>query len=386
VALKDGFNEKFDGNITLVEEEIPYNQLNEKMAAYVAAGDSPDISAAFTGYTLDFYTQGILAPVDEWLGQEWIDTLVPALSKEPHGDVIDGHMYMAYYSMSLLAIMARRDILSQAGIEPYSMKTFDEYVAGAAKIADETDIKSPISMTLGTPLANAETSRWIFTSHGLNNIADFRPEKKNDYLAALDAMLKMAPHVPEAAFTWDYGNADQGYAEGITAFYAIGDWYFGSIYNQAPHAVSEEFSIPIPYPGGPTFKDQSAKFNGSGWYLLSGSEHKEEAAEFLRFGSNKETLLKYSDSGSILPFKDVTVEEQLEVSKFGEEQRWYYRDWLKLVNDFTLTVDIPYVAAAETQQIWHDAVVNVMRGQLEPDEAYEQMAGRIVPLQERFSS
>jgi hypothetical protein len=45
---------------------------------------------------------------------------------------------------------------------------------------------------------------------------------------------------------------------------------------------------------------------------------------------------------------------------------------------------VPYVAAAETQQIWHETVVNLMRGRLAPEPAYAQLAQRIGPLQQRL--
>lgn len=380
--IADGFNAENQGKISVKLEQIPYNDLNAKMAAYVGAGAPPDLSHAFTGYTLDFYKQGILDPIDVALGPDWVAALLPALTQPPHGDVIDGHIYLGYDTMSLLAIMARRDILKKLSVDPYSFKTFDDYVAGAQKVSEGSEIKKPISMTLGTPLGAAETTRWVWTSNGCENIADFKPEHKDNYIAALNAVLKMAPWVPEAAFTWDYGNADQGFAEGTTAFYAIGSWYFGSIFKQSPQAVSEDRSIPIPYPGGPGLPEQSVKFNANGWYLLSGGKHKPEAAAFIKYATSKPTLLKYVNTGDLLVFKDITDDEQMSVA-MDPAQKWYLRDWAKLSHTFKLTVDIPYVAAAETQQIWQTALVNMMRGSATPEQTYDQLNGRIVPLQKK---
>src|SRR6185436_186587 len=122
----------------------------------------------------------------------------------------------------------------------------------------------------------------------------------------------------------------------------------------------------------------------NGWYLLRGSRQKEAAAEFLRFAVARESILRHVNDGSFLPFAGASVDDLVRMSQFGEAQRWYFRDWLRLLERFPVATDVPYVAAAETQQIWHETIVSVMRSRLAPESAYAQLAARIVPLQQRF--
>jgi ABC-type glycerol-3-phosphate transport system substrate-binding protein len=245
-------------------------------------------------------------------------------------------------------------------------------------------VRRPLGLVLGSALGAAETSRWIFTAHGLDHIADFRPERRGAYLSALATMARLAPLVPDAAYTWDYGQAGQAFAEGITAFYPIGTWYFATVYRQAPYAVAEARAVPIPYPGGAGGPGQSVKLNANGWYLLRGGRQKEAAAEFLRFATTRETIVRYVNDGSLLPFAGASVDDLVRMSQFGEAQRWYFRDWLRLLETFPVTADVPYVAAAETQQAWHEVIVNLMRRRLAPEPAYAQLAQRILPLQQRL--
>jgi ABC-type glycerol-3-phosphate transport system substrate-binding protein len=382
--LVEAFNARAAGRVHVRLEQVPYNQLNEKMAAYVAAGRSPDVARAFTGYTGDWQAQGLIDPVDDVLDRRWLDALWPVLRRPPHGDIIDGRLYMAYYSISLVGILARRDLLSASRIDPYGLATFDQLIAAAERLARDGPVRRPIGLTLGSALAAAETSRWIFSSYGLEHIADFSPERRQAYVSALGTMVRLAPLVPDAAYTWDYGQAGQAFAEGVTAFYPIGTWYFATVYKQAPYAVTEARVVPIPYPGGPGGPGQSVKLNANGWYLIRGGRQKAAAAEFLRFATARETIARHVDDGSFLPFAGATVDELVQMSQFGEAQRWYFRDWLRLLEAFPVTVDTPYVAVAETQQIWHETIVNLMRRRLSPEAAYAQLAQRIVPLQQRL--
>ena len=383
-ALIDAFNARAAGRIQLRLEQVPYNQLNEKMAAYAAAGRVPDLSRAFTGYTRDWQAQGLLEPVDDVLGAPWMETLWPVLRRPPHGDFIDGRLYMAYFSISLLGLLARRDLLGAARIDPYSLRTFDDLVAAGERLAREGPVRRPLGLVLGSALAAAETCRWVFTAHGLDHIADVRPERREAYLAALGTMVRLAPLVPDAAYTWDYGQAGQAFAEGVTAFYPIGTWYFATVYRQAPQAVAEARAVPIPYPGAPGGPGQSVKLNANGWYLMRGGRQKAAAAEFLRFATARETLVRHVNDGSLLPFAGTSVDDLVRMSQFGEAQRWYFRDWLRLLEGFPVTGDVPYVAAAETQQVWHETVVNLMRGRIALEPAYAQLVQRIGPLQQRL--
>lgn len=383
-ALVDAFNARSAGRMTLRLEQVPYNHLNEKLAAYIAAGRPPDVSRAFTGYTRDWHAQGLLDPVDVLLGRAWVESLWPVLQRPPHGDIIDGRLYMAYYSISLLGLLARRDLLAAARIEPYSLSTFDHLVAAAEQLARDGPVRRPLGLVLGSALAAAETSRWVFTAYGLDHIADFRPERRGAYVAALATMARLAPLVPDAAYTWDYGQAGQAFAENVIAFYPIGTWYFATVYRQAPQAVAEGRAVPIPYPGVAGGPGQSVKLNANGWYLLRGSRQKEAAAEFLRFAVARESILRHVNDGSFLPFAGASVDDLVRMSQFGEAQRWYFRDWLRLLETFPVATDVPYVAAAETQQIWHETIVGVMRRRLAPEPAYAQLAAHIVPLQQRF--
>ena len=383
-GLVDAFNARAGGRIRVRLEQVPYNQLNEKMAAYVAAGRPPDLARAFTGYTRDWKAQHLIDPVDDILDRTWLDALWPVLRRPPHGDIIDGRLYMAYYSISLLGIFARRDLLTASRIDPYGLTTFDHLIEAAERLARDSPVRRPIGLVLGSALAAAETSRWIFTAHGLEHIADFRAERREAYLSALATMVRLAPFVPDAAYTWDYGQAGQAFAEGVAAFYPIGTWYFATVYRQAPQAVAEARAVPIPYPGGTGGVGQSVKLNANGWYLLRGGRQKAAAAEFLRFATARETIVRHVDDGSLLPFAGASVDDLVRMSQFGEAQRWYFRDWLRLLETFPVTVDTPYVAAAETQQIWHETIVSLMRRRMSPDAAYAELAQRIVPLQQRL--
>lgn len=120
-------------NITVVTQDFPYDQYNQKVAAAMHAGTGPDILNLYYGWLPQYIKQGYLQPIpqDIMTTSEIEKKYIPMIQASK----IDGKYYTLPIAVRSLALFYNKDMFKAAGLDPNSPpKTWDELIEDAKKM------------------------------------------------------------------------------------------------------------------------------------------------------------------------------------------------------------------------------------------------------------
>lgn len=361
-------------NIQVRYEVVAWADLFTKVMAYRAAGTPPDIAWYAPAQINEWYQMGLLEPLEEWLGEEKA-TFLDALTKPGSDIVYDGKMYGAPFCVVGRALVARKDKLEAAGINPNSIKTWDDYLR-AVKATTAAPKQYGTMLSLAEPRLTAHHMEFYFPSNGLENIAQFDPKYRDKYIRTLRFIADLFPYMPPAQINWVHSDTVTAYANGTVALFPTGSYFQGDLMPVAPELMTPEKTIVLPMPYGPGRTKPVTSVYTVGYVMFKDSQHKKEAAEFLRFMVSDRVVNEWPMN--LAPKKTLTVDDRVAV--LGERVRWWQEQWLHLLNT-TEVIGLPqYIPAEETNRVFCAELVKLFRKQVTPEQAYESLQKQIVPL------
>lgn len=127
--MADAF-QKENPDIKINIEVVPWDTLLQRLTTDVAGGSAPDISIIGTRWLLDFASQGVAEPIDQYLTPEFKATFIDTFMAP---GVIDGKTMGLPVAASARAMMVNMDLYEKAGATP--PKTWDELYEASKKIA-----------------------------------------------------------------------------------------------------------------------------------------------------------------------------------------------------------------------------------------------------------
>lgn len=105
---------KTDKCTTFDVERVPFAQLAEKISVAASSKNQPDILGFDGPWTQNFASQGILAPLDEYLPKGWKDDVIPAtLTEQSYND----KLYGMGIQQDSLALYYNKTMTDAAGIK-----------------------------------------------------------------------------------------------------------------------------------------------------------------------------------------------------------------------------------------------------------------------------
>lgn len=122
------------GTKIVVETQV-WDQMTPKFLAAHRAGNAPDISWVVTDFLGDAIGSGSLADLNELFIRKW-----PAEQVKDHASAYwdltkkGDKQYAMFASPNYISILYRADLLKAAGIDPASIKTWDDLRAAAEKL------------------------------------------------------------------------------------------------------------------------------------------------------------------------------------------------------------------------------------------------------------
>jgi multiple sugar transport system substrate-binding protein len=131
-ALVDKFQQQNPG-ITVVAQDFPYDQYNQKVNAAMNAGQGPDIMNLYYGWLPLYVGQDYLQPIpsDFMTNQQIEDYYIPMVT----AGKVNGTYYALPIAVRSLALIWNKDLFQKAGLDPNSPpKTWDELIADAKKM------------------------------------------------------------------------------------------------------------------------------------------------------------------------------------------------------------------------------------------------------------
>lgn len=268
------------------------NTYEADMKARMASGDLPDIWATH-GWSLLRYSQ-FLEPLNE---QPWAKNFNPALAPAMKND--KGQFFAMPFDTDVAGIVYNEDVLKKAGVDPTSLKTWDDFNAALKKVA----------ATGAVPISSSGKDNWF-----AGNIPDFMASgslsdstlkkfgagkfQKDAYATILDEVAKWQK---AGYFNPDYSSATtddlaKSLAQGKTGFVMVQNYIVGSTLALNPDAKIGYLPIPS-FDGKPFLVGGEGRAFG----VARDSAHKQEALDYLAFLAQPENLSKMASAIGGIP-------------------------------------------------------------------------------------
>ncbi|WP_319520515.1 sugar ABC transporter substrate-binding protein [uncultured Martelella sp.] len=248
---------------------------------------------------------------------------------------VDDKVYGMPFDSGVTGLYYRRDYLDEAGFSPEDMQdiTWDRFIEIGKQVEEKTGHKmTTLDLNDGgmTRIMMQSAGEWYFNEDGSLNIEDN---------AALKQALQTQADIANAGLIYpatgwsDYVNA---FTSGNVASVITGVWITGTIKAQEDQAGKWGVA-PIPSLEGVDGATHASNLGGSSWYVLSSSDVKDEAIDFLNEVYAKDVdfyqkiLTERGAVGSLLAAREGAAYQQADPF-FNDEKVWQkFSDWLNQI-------------------------------------------------------
>ncbi|AJY44623.1 ABC transporter substrate-binding protein [Martelella endophytica] len=305
--------------------------VEQKLQTALASGTTsalPDI-VLIEDYGAQKYLQsfpGAFAPMDDVVDYSGFAPYKVSLM------TLDGKVYGMPFDSGVTGLYYRTDYLEEAGFKPEDMEgiTWDRFIEIGKQVEEKTGHKmTSIDLNDGgmTRIMMQSAGQWYFDENGDLNVTDNAALK-----AALETQAKMAnAGILYPATGWsNYVNA---FTSGNTASVITGVWITGTIKAQEDQAGKWRVA-PIPSLDGVEGATHASNLGGSSWYVLSSSDVKDEAIDFLNeiFGKDvdfyQKILTERGAVGSLLAAREGEAYKEADPFFGGQEVWQMFSTWL----------------------------------------------------------
>ncbi|MNO48202.1 putative ABC transporter substrate-binding protein YesO [compost metagenome] len=307
----------------------------------IAAGVGPDIIAMSDEGNYEYIKKGVLAPLDELIGQVGFekDRITASLYK---GWTNENELYGIPYDSSTSMLAINKAMFDKSGITKYP-ETMDEVVelAKAMTTKDVKGIIGNIDPFHITQYVHAFGGDWGFgkTINSKENVAGVQ------FFVDLFLKNQVAIAPIEVGAPWD----GEVFSQEKGAMSTAGPWYVGHLKEANPDMEM----VALPMPKG-TVEAQSAYSHGLS--ILAGSKHKEEAMSVIKYALRDEAQINAIDVVGYSPAVSALLPKYLEqnpelkpvfdnMEKYGmpfaypEQTKAFHADLLKGVEEIIFKKD-----------------------------------------------
>lgn len=302
------FNEYYP-NIKIETEFLSWGQYWEKIQTEIAGGTCADIFMNQTWWFKTLQATGAaepLTPLAEADGYTWdnhLQQLIDIYSEE-------GILYAIPRDWDTECVIYNKDLFDKYGVayptadlswNPVDGGSFTELAMKMTIDANGNNALSPNFdvnniVVYGWVIPNSSNQfYWNFMLMNGGNIEDYTTEKNIETMQyAQDLFFKYKVSPPFASIS--SSGAGTMFASGSVAMYMEGNWALSSLVSDCGF----KFEI-APLPSGPD--GLASLVNGIGESIYSGSQHKAEAWEFLKFMASDEGQKILAENGTVLVSK-----------------------------------------------------------------------------------
>lgn len=282
-ALKstlEGFNKKYP-DIKVTVEDLGNSQVFDKaLAACAAGGDGlPDIVTIENFEAEVFWNRfpDCFADLTELGYTPEMQALFPEFKRTELE--VDGVAYAMPWDSGPVAVFYRRDFYEKAGVDPSTIKTWDDFLAAGKKVMEANP---------GTVMAQADfngDSEWFRMIANEQGCGYFSTDGQSITInqpacvATLEKLKEMKDAGIITAAIWD--QKIQANTAGKAASQMYGGWYEGTVRSGSPDLAGKWGVYPMPSltPDGP----RAANLGGSSLAISEASENKEAAWKFVEY-------------------------------------------------------------------------------------------------------
>ena len=320
--LELGYKMRFDDfleaypNIKIVREDLFADAYHEKLEAYAAQGNLPDLLYAWpSGRSTTLRTNGMLQDLTELIERDGLAEFYQPWALDPAGQV--GALAIIPQEMTATnAFFVNKKLLADLGLEP--AKTYSELVAQVPVLAaagkDTIMMDNKQTWVMQSCLFSLIAGRFCGEDWEKALISGEAKFTDPDFVAALNFVKQMYDDgvINQATIAQDYGEGLGPFATDQAAYFVDGTWRTGSFITDkttgealiSPERQAEDFFITV----FPEIDVEGVKFNrsnsgvlGCGYAMRAGLEGaKLEAAwEWLKWQSSNELQTYLLSTGGI---------------------------------------------------------------------------------------
>ncbi len=379
-ALNDlvpGFNEQYP-NVNVTVENLGNDQVYDRGLASCAAGggDMPDVYAIenneaevfwnrFPDCFTDLSTMGASELRDQFPDFKWTEL------------TLNDQIFAVPWDSGPVVTFYRRDLYEQAGIDPSSIETWDDFIAAGQQLDEATGAKM-----LWFDFSDDGVWRQLANQNGCFYFDNEATQVTANQPGCVDAMETMKQlYDAEVVSIIDWNGAIQAIKNDSLAGAVFGAWYVGTIQTNAPDQSGSwgVYEMPASEPGGV----RAANLGGSALSMPASTENPEAAMAFIEYAlattNGQVSMLEdYGLVPSYLPALDAPYVGE-EVAYWGGQPIW---------EDILATLgEIPQARGTQYFQEARQIVTNVLsqylaedgyeNAQAAMDDAAQQISGAV---------
>ena len=295
-------------NITVVEQQIPYEDLHTKLVTSVAGEEVPDIVRMDIIWVPEFAEMGALAPLN---GYETFSSLAEKVFPGPLNTCKWGDDYYGVpLTTNTRVLFWNKSMFEEAGIDN-PPETWDEFAEAAEKLTKEGE-------TWG--LAIGDSSPWNFlpwiwsgggdvTDEGITTATGYINGENSVNAIQFIVDLYNNGFMSDSIIGGGIGPHD-GYAQNMYGMFTGGPWFYPMISGQFPDAGIDISIWPVGNGGS------SSVIGGEDLVIFNGSENKDAAYLFAEFMVSEETQLIMAETGQMSVLKSVADSDYVKNHEF----------------------------------------------------------------------
>jgi lactose/L-arabinose transport system substrate-binding protein len=192
---------------------------------------------------------------------------------------MNGKAYAMPWDSGPVAMFYRRDMYQKAGVDPASIKTWDDFIEAGKKVSAANPGVSMINFDFA---GDSEAFRMISNEQGCGYFSDDGQSvsiNQPGCVAALELVKKMKDAGTATQGAW--GDKITNNTAGTVATQMYGGWYEGTVRTESPNEKGQWGVYAMP--GVTADSARAANLGGSSLAITSASQHKAEAYEYVKY-------------------------------------------------------------------------------------------------------
>ncbi|MCT8991290.1 sugar ABC transporter substrate-binding protein [Chelativorans sp. SCAU2101] len=344
-------------------EVVPWDVLLQKLTTDISGGANADLSIIGTRWLIDFVDQGIAAPLDEYMTDEFKARFFPVFL-EP--SVLEGKTYGLPIAASARAMYYNKDLFEQAGVETVP-DTWEELAEAAKKISALGDDIAGFGMQ-GKEIETDVYFYYAFWAYG-GDLVEEDGTSGLDTEAGYQAAALYKSLIDEGATqpgvtSYNREDVQNLFKQGKVGMMITAPFLSSQIKEEAPDLNYGVAAIPAG-PGG----ERGTYGVTDSIIMFENSENKELAWSFLDMIFTTEWRKEFTSGEGFLPVN----KEVAAMPEFAENED--LKEFTALLPEARFAPVIP--GWEEIAEITSNAVQTIYLGDAEPKEALDAAAEEI---------
>jgi multiple sugar transport system substrate-binding protein len=360
--------------ITVKYEAVDWDTLHEKFTVEVSSGDSPDIATLDMTWIPTFASSGLLSNLSEISGGNMNDQ--PITDQYTQGGVeamtYQDNIVTMLFDFDVYALYYRTDIFKQKGVAV--PKTWDEWKAAAAKIAEDTNGDGKCDKYCLE--VDGETFHWsqfLYQNGGSILNADNSAAAFNspEGIQAVEFYKSFIDDGTGILWGPSQGDRQNGIKDGRIAMFTDGPYYMGIMKSGAPEMAGKWGVALAPYS-----KQPGSYLGGTGLSIPVGAPHPQEAWDFISFMLRPENAVKIFTIAGAAPGLTAALQ-----SKAADKPDPFFSDQNTLpvfLEAMSTATHFPYVSQWDAiQSTMDNGLQAAFLGKATPQAALDDAAAKV---------